>query len=51
MERLLRAMRDHPQYTPADSLSLCLGYAPFGQLTRERVFADEPDPAQPKEAT
>jgi tRNA A-37 threonylcarbamoyl transferase component Bud32 len=29
IERLLRAMRDHPQYTPADSLELCQGYAPF----------------------
>jgi tRNA A-37 threonylcarbamoyl transferase component Bud32 len=26
--RLLRAMKQHPQYTPADSLALCQGYAP-----------------------
>jgi len=29
ISRLLRAMRDHPQYTVADSLALCQGYAPF----------------------
>jgi tRNA A-37 threonylcarbamoyl transferase component Bud32 len=28
IQRLLRAMRQHPQYTPADSLVLCQGYAP-----------------------
>ena len=28
--RLLRAMKQHPQYTPADSLALCEGYAPRG---------------------
>ena len=32
IERLLRAMRRHPQYTPADSLALCRGYAPFAPL-------------------
>jgi hypothetical protein len=26
--RLLRAMKQHPQYTPGDSLALCAGYAP-----------------------
>jgi hypothetical protein len=26
--RLLRAMKQHGQYTPADSLALCQGYAP-----------------------
>ncbi len=35
IERLLRAMRDHPQYTPADSLALCQGYAPFSRIGRE----------------
>jgi len=33
IERLLRSMRDHPQYTPADSLSLCRGYAPYSPLS------------------
>jgi tRNA A-37 threonylcarbamoyl transferase component Bud32 len=35
IERLLRSMRDHPQYTPADSLALCLGYAPRAELKSE----------------
>ena len=35
IQRLLRAMRQHPQYTPADSLSLCQGFAPFTQIVRE----------------
>jgi tRNA A-37 threonylcarbamoyl transferase component Bud32 len=53
MRRLLRAMRDHPQYTPADSLSLCLGYAPFGRLGREPMPDEttEPEEHEPKEAT
>jgi tRNA A-37 threonylcarbamoyl transferase component Bud32 len=50
MRRLLRAMRDHPQYTPEDSLSLCLGYAPFGRLGREAAGEAEEE-AEPKEAT
>lgn len=29
IERLLRSMLEHRQYTPADSLSLCQGYAPY----------------------
>ncbi|HTW95633.1 MAG TPA: lipopolysaccharide kinase InaA family protein [Tepidisphaeraceae bacterium] len=29
IDRLLRSMREHRQYTPADSLALCEGYAPF----------------------
>jgi tRNA A-37 threonylcarbamoyl transferase component Bud32 len=29
--RLLRAMRDHPQYTVEDSLALCQGYTPFSK--------------------
>ena len=29
LNRLLRSMKEHPQYTPADSLALCLGYAPY----------------------
>jgi tRNA A-37 threonylcarbamoyl transferase component Bud32 len=31
IERLLRSMREHPQYTPEDSLALCRGYAPFSR--------------------
>lgn len=37
IRRLLRAMKQHPQYTPADSLALCQGYAPFaGQFEQEQ---------------
>lgn len=49
MQRLLRAMRDHPQYTPADSLSLCLGYAPFGRIGVEG--ADQAEEHETREAT
>lgn len=35
IERLLRAMRRHVQYTPADSLALCQGYAPYARLQQE----------------
>ena len=35
IERLLRSMKNHPQYTPADSLALCQGYAPWTRLERE----------------
>jgi hypothetical protein len=38
ISRLLRAMRDHRQYTPADSLGLCQGYTPFAPTpVREKV--------------
>ncbi|CAN5625990.1 hypothetical protein BH09PLA1_BH09PLA1_14950 [soil metagenome] len=37
IERLLRAMRDHPQYTPDDSRNLCLGYAPRAKLARQEL--------------
>jgi hypothetical protein len=36
IQRLLRAMKRHPQYTPADSLALCEGYAP------RAVIAEQP---------
>lgn len=36
IERLLRAMRDHPQYSVADSLALCQGYAPFSRIGVEQ---------------
>ncbi len=35
LERLLRAMQRHPQYTPADSYALCKGYAPYARLVQE----------------
>lgn len=37
IERLLRSMKGHAQYTPEDSLSLCLGYAPYSPPTREEM--------------
>jgi hypothetical protein len=36
VERLLRAMKRHPQYTPADSLAICQGYAPFSPTQQEQ---------------
>ena len=35
IQRLLRSMREHGQYTPADSLALCQGYAPNSRMMRE----------------
>jgi tRNA A-37 threonylcarbamoyl transferase component Bud32 len=32
IRRLLRAMREHPQYAPTDSLALCRGYAPYSRM-------------------
>ena len=35
IERLLKSMREHAQYTPEDSLELCRGYAPTAYLHQE----------------
>lgn len=40
VRRLLRSMKEHEQYTPADSRELCLGYAPFAAIGGE-FAADE----------
>jgi tRNA A-37 threonylcarbamoyl transferase component Bud32 len=32
IERLLKSMRENPQYAPADSLALCRGYAPYASI-------------------
>jgi hypothetical protein len=40
--RLLRAMKQHPQYTPEDSLALCQGYAPAGNPKSEIPEEDRP---------
>lgn len=32
IQRLLRSMHENIHYTPADSLSLCRGYAPYAPL-------------------
>ena len=37
IRRILRAMKQHPQYTPADSVALCEGFAPrAGKFEREQ---------------
>jgi hypothetical protein len=41
IERLLRSMKDHPQYTPADSLALGQGYAPHARTAQERTAEAE----------
>jgi tRNA A-37 threonylcarbamoyl transferase component Bud32 len=45
MDRLLHSMREHPQYTPADSKELCLGYAPHARLVQEEL-RDKAEPAR-----
>lgn len=42
IQRLLRSMKEHPQYTPADSLSLCLGYAPYSPPPAEELARPTP---------
>ena len=37
IERLLRSLREHPQYTPEDSKWVCIGYAPKARLLQEGV--------------
>lgn len=41
MLRLLRAMREHPEYTPEDSLHLCRGYTPFSPVPQEEPPAPD----------
>ena len=43
LHRLLRAMRNHPQYTPLDSKHLCQGFAPEAPPTIEQPTADAPE--------
>lgn len=47
IQRLLRSMKEHPQYTVADSLSLCLGYAPYSLPPQEDPpeAQEEPGPS------
>jgi hypothetical protein len=47
IRRLLRSMREHRQYTPADSLALCRGYAPFTRMEREIDEAAAPQEESP----
>jgi hypothetical protein len=46
IERLLRSMKDHPQYTPADSLALCRGYAPRAHVLAPRDEAGSAEAAE-----
>jgi hypothetical protein len=48
IERLLRSLREHPQYTPEDSKWVCIGYAPHARLMQERVD-DEGDENEEEE--
>jgi hypothetical protein len=41
IQRLLRSMKEHPQYAPADSLALCQGYAPFARVGALRPEVEE----------
>jgi hypothetical protein len=43
IDRLLRSLREHPQYTPEDSRWVCTGYAPQARLVQEDVAHDEND--------
>jgi hypothetical protein len=42
IERLLRSMKEHRQYTPADSLALCQGYAPFSPMAIKQEIESSP---------
>ena len=44
VQRLLRSMKEHPQYTPEDSFWLCRGYAPHAPLVEEPTAPDEAAP-------
>jgi hypothetical protein len=41
IQRLLKSMREHRQYTIPDSLALCQGYAPFTRMEAEPDLAAE----------
>lgn len=41
IQRLLKSMREHRQYTPLDSLELCQGYAPFKRMEQEEQETEE----------
>ena len=43
IDRLLRSLREHPQYTPEDSRWVCLGYAPRAKLVREMPESEASD--------
>lgn len=41
IQRLLKSMQEHPQYTREDSLALCQGYAPFTRMEQEEELEEE----------
>jgi tRNA A-37 threonylcarbamoyl transferase component Bud32 len=45
IDRVLRSLREHKQYTPEDSKWVCIGYAPNARLARE----EEDRPPTPSE--
>ena len=49
IERLLRSLKLHKQYTPEDSLQLCRGYAPYAVLHNENP--DQSEPEKPEDQT
>jgi tRNA A-37 threonylcarbamoyl transferase component Bud32 len=51
IERLLKGMRNHRQFTPADSLALCRGYAPWSRLAVTRVSPSPDEPTEQGEAS
>lgn len=52
IDRLLRSLRDHEQYTIDDSYHLCRGYAPWAQLVQEEVgSADDALLPEPRTAS
>ncbi len=47
MQRLLLSMKRHGQYTPADSLALCRGYAPTAAILPDSRPSDSQSPSDP----
>jgi hypothetical protein len=43
IDRLLRSLREHPQYTPEDSRWVCIGYAPYARLVEEPTEEQTPE--------
>lgn len=41
LPRMLSSMKMHKAYTPADSMSLCKGYAPYARVEAERAADEE----------
>jgi hypothetical protein len=40
IDRLLRSLREHRQYTPEDSKWVCIGYAPYARHARAQIAVD-----------